>query len=62
MAMFTVLVSESIGFPYDGNPNAPAQKRLVILKTERRFQNSYVHGNSVVDTNNFNDTGFYIIR
>ena len=54
MAMFTVLVSESIGFPYDGNPNAPAQKRLVILKTERRFQNSYVHGNSAVDAYNFN--------
>ena len=62
MAMFTVLVSESLGFPYDEDPNTPAQKRLVILKTERRFQNSYVHRNSKVDINNFNDTGFYVIR
>ena len=60
--MLSILATEWIGFPYEGDSNAPAQKRLVILKTERKFQNLHVNGNSSVDVSNFSDSGFYIIR
>ena len=63
MTLLSVVFSDSIGFPYDGNPHSPAQKRLVILKTKREFLNSYVHGkDSSKCVTNSTDDGFYIIR
>ena len=63
MTMMSVMFSDSVGFPYDDNPASPAQKRLIILKTEREFLNSYVQGmDSSKHITNSTDSGFYIIR
>ena len=60
--MIGIISNESFGFPYSGNPDALAQKRLVIMQTERKFENLYINNESCEHIRNFTDSGFYILR
>ena len=60
--MIGVITNESFGFPYSGREDALAQKRLVIMKTNRKFGNIYIKENSTDYFKNFTDNGFYFRR
>ena len=62
ITLICVLSNDSIGFPYNEDPTSPKQKRLVILKTEREFIDSYARKESIENTISAKDSGFYIIR
>ena len=62
ITLICVLSNDSIGFPYNEDPTSPKQKRLVILKTEREFIDSYARKESIENTISATDSGFYIIR
>ena len=62
ITLICVLSNDSIGFPYNEDPTSPKQKRLVILKTEREFIDSYAQKESIENTISAKDSGFYIIR
>ena len=62
ITLICVLSNDSIGFPYNEDPTSPKQKRLVILKTEREFIDSYAQKESIENTISAKDGGFYIIR
>ena len=62
ITLICVLSNDSIGFPYNEDPTSPKQKRLVILKTEREFIDSYALKDSIENTISAKDSGFYIIR
>ena len=60
--MIGVISDDAFGFPYSGKEDALAQKRLVIMKTERKFENIYITESYVDYQNNFTDNGFYFLR
>ena len=60
--MIGVISDDAFGFPYSGREDALAQKRLVIMKTKRNFENVYIKESSIDYQNNFTDNGFYFLR
>ena len=60
--MIGVISDDAFGFPYSGREDALAQKRLVIMKTKRNFENIYIKESSIDYQNNFTDNGFYFLR
>ena len=60
--MIGVISDDAFGFPYSGKEDALAQKRLVIMKTERKFENIYITESNVDYQHNSTDNGFYFLR
>ena len=58
ITLISVLSNDSIGFPYNEDLTSPKQKRLVILKTEREFIDSYAQKDSIENTISAKDSGF----
>ena len=60
--MIGVISNDAFGFPYIGNQDNLAQKRLVIMKTERKFESLYINKDHSEQFRNHSDSGFYILR
>ena len=62
ISLIGVISNEKFGFPYNSNQDNLAQKRLFIMKTERKFESLFLNKDHSEKFRNRSDSGFYILR